>query len=269
VCDLFGVKIRGRGSALASIRSSAGAEDSPAAGMEFPRTRGNTLPPVGPVHDAVDLADVDIRGAEVLVEVPETGDPLLVRHRMGDGEAYLLLAHDYPGNSWLAPFMTEFMHRLAAAVPSPVVLRDPSGEIYFTVRVDDETGVRRLHLVNTDWTEAGHVRHCTVELGGWSVPLAVREGAITELLWLDDCILHTDDGDLFIESLERTEDGFAAALHGHGEVCLSAALRTACPVRVVNWSGDSAAATPAGPGTEIRLSFDGCSNALLRIAPAE
>ncbi len=217
--DLFGVRVRGRGKMLEFIRASNGVEQSPLQGIEFPRVRGNMLPPVGPHHDPVHLAEVDLHGAEIIAEDRETGEPILVRHRIGRGEAYLLLTTDFPGNSWLHDFMTELVRGLARGVNSTVSLEDRSGDVYYTARVEDDTELHRIHLLNTDWTEAGNERDCDLSLNGERVPLVVREGTLSEVLWLDELVIWSDDESLFVEEIDNRNGTYIATLHGNGTMC--------------------------------------------------
>ncbi len=262
--DLFGVRIRGRGEQMASVCSTDAAAGSPLDGINLPRRLGNILPAAGPIHDPVDTAHVEIAGAEVLVEAPESGQPLLVRHRVGDGEAYLLLTCDYPGNSWLVPFVTEVMHRLAAAIPSPIALHDPSGDVYYTVRFEDDTGVHRVHLLNTDWTLAGNQRHCTLRFGESTIPVTVQEGVLTEILCVGDVAVRVDDANVFVEDLAVTNDGLVATLHGYGDVRLSVSP-TSLSLEKIQWSGKEVRIETAGHWTVLALSFGRNSVGELRI----
>ena len=54
-------------------------------------------PSSAPLHAPVDLADVELCGAEVLAREGESGEPILVRNKVGNGVAYLLCTYDFPG----------------------------------------------------------------------------------------------------------------------------------------------------------------------------
>ena len=206
--DLFGVRITGRGKRMSTLRFT---DDSraPFRPIDYP-------PPAAPKHAPVDLMNVELCGAEVVAVDHDSGQPVLVRHRRGKGEAYLLLTHDFPGNSWLSPFMTALVRRLATETPSSVVLNDPSGEVYYTVREEPETGLVRVHLLNTDWTQAGQERDCTLRLGDHEVRISLREGRLSEVIWTGDLAVLVEDERVFVDTVTTSATRHVLTLHGFG-----------------------------------------------------
>ena len=89
-------------------------------------------------------------GPPVVAVDGATGAPILVRRRLGEGTAYLLLTDEYPGNSRLSWFMTELVRGLAENVECDVNLDDPTGDIYYTVRRENGGELVRVHLLNTE-----------------------------------------------------------------------------------------------------------------------
>lgn len=215
--DLFGVKIMGRGERLSCIKTVNGVKQNPIEGVNYPFTHDASLPPVGPQHPPVYLAETQLRGAEVLAYDEKTDQPLLVRYRLGQGEAYLLLTHDFPGNSRLSGFMTDLIHGLARMVPSPVSLEDPSGDVYFTVREETKTGLTRIHLLSTDWTKSGNKRHCVLRLAENSLQLIIKEGRLSEMVWFDNLAVLIEDEKLYIEGISLSTGTYSVKLHGFGK----------------------------------------------------
>ena len=214
--DLFGVRVTGRGGKLGRIRGEKDIDDNPVRTVFQWRTI-NQQPPEGPLDPQPDLAEVELCGAEVLVRDADSGKPVLVRRRVGEGEAYLLCTYEYPGNSYLAPLMKPLVRALSRSVTSSVELEDPSGDIYFTERHDKKCGISRLHLLNTDWTEAGNEKECRIRLGDSWIRLAVREGCISEVVWFENLVTLVEGPDVYIESIEERSDGFEIKIHGRGE----------------------------------------------------
>ena len=154
--DLFGVRVTGRGDAARPVSGEQGdVADNPVRDV-FQWPTINQHPAEGPLHSRPHVARIELCGAEVLVRDDATEAPVLVRSRIGEGEAYLLCTYEYPGNSYLAPLMKPLVRALSRSVATAVELEDPSGDIYFTVRHDERSGISRVHLLNTDWTEAGN-----------------------------------------------------------------------------------------------------------------
>ena len=198
--DLFGVAVKGRGPRLGRIQGDPAVADNPVGGF-FQVSTTSTPPPVVPQHPLVDLAEVELAGAEVLATDLASGAPVLVRHRVGAGEAYLLCTHEYPGNSRLVPFVKPLVRALAQTTPWPVELEDVSGDVYYTVREEAEAGVQTIHLLNTDWTAAGNEKACRLRLGDAWVELAVREGRISAVTRCGALALLVEDDKVHLEEV--------------------------------------------------------------------
>jgi hypothetical protein len=160
---------------------------------------------------------VELAGAEVLACDEATGEPVVARHRVGRGAVYVLLTHDYPGNSFLAPLMTDLTHGLAGQVEAPVELEDPSGDVYYTVRQEPDSEVTTVHLLNTDWTEARSRRRCRLNLGGERLPLTVEEGRLSTVLATPALTVLVEDPRLHVEPSAADADR-SLDLHGFGRV---------------------------------------------------
>ena len=214
--DLFGIKVTGRGGKLGRMQGEMDVKNNPVNSI-FQWPTINNQPPEGPFHPRPDLAEVDLCGAEVLVRDVDSGRPVLVRNRLGKGEAYLLTTHEYPGNSYLAPLVNPLVRGLSRSVASFIEMKDPSGDIYYTVRRGEKTGVSRIHLLNTDWSEAGNRKECRIRLGESWISLAVKEGRISEVLWFKDLVILVEGPETYVEKIEEGSIGFEVTVHGHGE----------------------------------------------------
>lgn len=255
--ELFGVKVTGRGKRIHSIKAVGGRKHSPIEGVEYPSIHGSFLPPVDPKHSPVDLAKVELCGAEVLAQDGETGQPVLVRYRLGQGEAYLLLTYDFPGNSWLWGFMTDLIHGLAKTVPSPVGLEDPSGDVYYTVREETETKLTRIHLLNTDWTESGNERRCVLRLGENDLKLTVKEGQLSEVIWLENLAMLVQDEKVYVEEVSLSSGIYSMKLHGFdkGEIFLQAMDKE--PFKAILFEGKPANIVSGEEWTVVKIDFGG------------
>lgn len=213
--DLFGVAVKGRGAQLSRIKGDPSIPDNPVGGF-FQAQTSSSPPPVSPQHELVDLAEVELAGAEVLATDAETGAPVLLRHRIGKGEAYLLCTHEFPGNSRLVPFMKPLLRALARTIPWPVELDDLSGDVYYTVREDDEAGLQTVHLLNTDWTVPSNGKPCRLRLEDNWVDLTVTEGRISVVVRSDRLAILAEDVNVHVETIRKANGRFAAELHGYG-----------------------------------------------------
>ena len=216
--DVFGTKIKGRGGRLVRIMAEADIADNPVAEV-YQQSAKFRYPSSGPMHAPVDLAEVELCGAEVLAREAQSGEPILVRNKVGKGTAYLLCSYDFPGNSQLVPLMNPLIRRLSSSIDSPVELDDPSGDVYYTVR-DEGNDVMHVHLLNTDWSAAGNVKGCRLRLGGDWIEAEVDEGRLSEIIWCGNLALLVEDEKIYIDAVSVREDGFEIAVHGYGQATL-------------------------------------------------
>ena len=298
--DLFGVRVAGRGAALGNVVAEGGTRDNPLVGYAQSASFFR-LPPVPPLHDRACLAEVTLAGAEVLARDAQTGKPVLVRRRLGKGEAYLLCTWAYPGSSWLKPLVNHFLRALGETVPAQVALEDGTGDVYYTVRVetarslrgpeDDEnrgTGmvrqpslsgqtpdqdqgvapdhlVHRIHLLNTDWTAAGNEKACRLRLGGNRVDVRIREGRLSEIVWAGPLVFLVEDPNVHVAGMERTAGGYTAPVHGHGRAEIALRALGKHRIGAVTWRGRPVSLEPEAGWTRARFDFAGRSTGDLAV----
>ena len=301
--DLFGVRVAGRGPAVGNVVAEGGTRDNPLVGYAQSASFFR-LPPVPPLHDPACLAEVTLAGAEVLARDAQTGKPVLVRRRLGKGEAYLLCTWAYPGSSWLKPLVSHFLRALGETVPAQVALEDGTGDVYYTVRVesarslrdpeDDEnrgTGMvrqpslsgqapdqdhqvnpvqqvdrfHRIHLLNTDWTAAGNEKACRLRLGGNRVDVRIREGRLSEIVWAGPLVFLVEDPNVHVAGMERTAGGYTAPVHGHGRAEIALRALGEHRLGAVTWRGRPVSREPEAGWTRARFDFAGRSTGDLAV----
>ncbi len=168
-------------------------------------------------RDAWRVAEVALEpSARVLVQDAERGVPLLVEHRLGKGRAWLLTAWAYPGHPALEPLVRDILAELGRRSLGAVELEDFSREVAWHVW-RDETGLRTVYLLNTDWTESGNIKSCRLRLDRTWIPVAVREGAPTAVTWRGPLAAVASGPDLYVEDITPVGRGrYAIAVHGAG-----------------------------------------------------
>ena len=263
--DLFGVRVVGRGGKLGRMRGETDIEDNPVGTLLQWRTI-NHQPPEGPLDPMPDLAEIELLGSEVLVRDIDSGKPVLVRKRFGMGEAYLLCTHEYPGNSYLASLVKPLVRALSKAVASAAEIEDVSGDVYYTVRSDAKSGATRLHLLNTDWSEAGNEKGCRLRLGDKWISLAVKEGQMTEVVWFEELAVMAEGPDVYIEGLERRGGNFHIKIHGHGEAELLSQFLNRPAGDTSTGEGSGTVVGNRGAWDVIHIDFHGSSVATLEIS---
>lgn len=258
--DLFGVQVTGRGEKLRHIQTTKNGDLGlrPEYSVNPGGDQLNRANAVGPIHPAVHLAQTELRGADVLAQETETGSPVLVRYRLGKGETYLLLTHDFPGNSWLSVFVTDVVRGLAESVrrAAPIDLEDPSGDVYYTVREDKERQLTRLHLLNTDWSVPGNDRPCTLRIGTEAIPLTVREGQLNRVISNDKIVLLIENDVIHIENLSIGDPGCRIRLHGYGQAELLIRQVDGQPVTAVAFEGHPLDLASRNGWTSVTVTFN-------------
>jgi len=155
------------------------------------------------------LAYLELAGAEVVAVDAASGAPLLTRHRYGRGQVYLLCTYAYFGHEALQQFSANTLAALAEqSLPDFAVQSD--GEIFWNVW-DEGDGVKRVHLLNTDWTTAGNEVTAVICGQGLSVPVTVRERELLTATWVNGCLVIPDSPNMFVEVT-----GHDLAFHGDG-----------------------------------------------------
>ena len=275
--DLFGVRVSGRGPAVGNVVAETATRDNPLDGYAQSASFFR-LPPVHPLHDRACLAEVTLAGAQVLARDAQTGKPVLVRRRLGQGEAYLLCTWAYPGNSWLKPLVSHILRALAEAVPAPVALEDGTGDVYFTVRVEPaRSGAETVR------------RPCRVRLrpgaGGSGPPgvpgpppehrldggreregvppsprrnrvdVKIGEGRLSEIVWAGPLAFRVEDPKVHVAGLARTADGYTASVHGYGRVEIALQALGEHRLGAVTWRGRPLRLEPEGSWTRARFDF--------------
>ncbi len=263
--DLFGLRVKGRGDPIHSIVADD-SEDGPVlVAGEWPLAGGRYLPLAEPGHAPVDLAEIELRGASVVACDGKSGKPVLARNRLGQGEAYLLLTHDFPGNSWLAGFMTDLIHGLAGSFASPIGLEDLSGEVYYTVREEPTTGLYRIHLLNTDWTEPGNEKRCVIRLGNHEIPIRVREGRMSEVLWVGNLALLLEGDELYVEEVGQSSTAYSLKVHGIDRPVLRFRFLNGEPCDRITIGGQATVWQDEGEWSSVRVEFGSRSTVALEI----
>ena len=87
----------------------------------------------------------------------------------------------------------------------------------------------------------------------------MREGRISEVIWLQHLVILVEGPDIHVESIEKRRDGFAISIHGHGESELL--TRFISHRRGSTWSigGVGTASGKRGAWDVVHVDLDGCS----------
>ena len=180
----------------------------------FPEPQLSAIPSKSAEEDGpCRLAEVELSGAEVVAWDADTCKPLMLRYQCGKGQVYLLTAWAYPGHEKLQQFSASWLAKLADAHKGDLFVDDASRDVFWT-RWEEDNGVRRLLLLNTDWS-APNAKPVTVHAPGLTFETAVQEQVPLMLTILPFAALEPD-AQVHTEILEVSADQATLKFHGTG-----------------------------------------------------
>ena len=183
--EFCGVKVKGAGKVFSGDWNCADRE-------AYPEVTLSAIPSNSVTEDGeCRLADVELVGAEPFIWDSTSKEPLVVRYRYGSGTVYLLTAYAYFGHEALQKVMARLVARLAEENLPECRVIDPSKEIFWNMW-EERAGVRRLMMLNTDWTVSGGSKPVTVAVPGMSFETKVTERVPKILTVLDQAVVETD-----------------------------------------------------------------------------
>ena len=193
--DLCGLKVKGPGKCYSGQWNEINREQA-----YIPELSG--IPSKSPDEDGpCRLAKLELAGAEPVIWDAMTGEPLVCRFNKGKGTVYIVTAYAYPGHEALREVMASLIARLAAENLPRTRVDDPSREVFWNEWIESKN-VRRLMLLNTDWSAAGNIKDITVDSGSVRFETAVTERIPKILTVLPGMILEPDDPSIHLEISE-------------------------------------------------------------------
>ena len=190
--DLCGLTVKGPGKCYSGQWNTSGREQA-----FIPVLSG--IPSKSPEEDGpCRLAKLEMNGAEAVIWDAMTGEPLVCRFRKGKGTVYVVTAYAYPGHEALRDVMAFLIARLASENLPETRVDDPSREVFWNEWIEEDS-VRRLMLLNTDWTTAGNIKSVRVESGDVRFETNVVEREAKILTILPGMVLEPDDFSLHLE----------------------------------------------------------------------
>ena len=179
----------------------------------FPEPQLSALPSHSMNEDGpCRLAELELKGAEVVAWDAATGHPLILHHRLGKGSVYLLTAWAYPGHEALQELSASWLARLAEKCRGEYYIEDPSQEVFWTIW-EETSGVRRLMLLDTDWTRPGNSRKIRIHTPAFSFDFTVKERKPSILTLLPFAAVEPDS-EIHLEVAASSAHQARLKLHG-------------------------------------------------------
>ena len=182
--EFCGVKVKGRGEIFSGEWNAPDREKMP--DVEISAIPSSSVNEDGECY----LADVELNGAEPYIWDAAKRVPLVVRKKYGKGTVYLLTAYAYFGHERLQKIMAILTAHLAEQSLTDCRVIDPSREVFWNVW-NEENGVKRIMLLNTDWSTAHNEKVVEVQTPLCSFTTTVRERDASILTVLDHVVIET------------------------------------------------------------------------------
>ncbi len=183
--ELCGIRLRGPGGPIRSIHARRNIPGIPAEftlaekAPLFPEDFDESYPVFG--HDISYLAgDIETEGASVLA-ASQSGNPVLLEHRVGTGRVILANTWFLPGRGRQLDYARTVLRALVAEDPGQPRLDDPSERIAWWEY--PAAGCRRFVFLNTDWAAESAVSEITFHLGTQALHVPVGHPDPVQLYW--------------------------------------------------------------------------------------
>lgn len=132
------------------------------------------------------LADVKLCGAEIEAWDAESGMPMLVKYKYGNGYVYTFTLWAYPGHEKFKSFAAAWVKKLAKESLGDVYVEDKHGEVFWTLREDNDKKI--IMMINTDWTTEGNEKNVSIIANKKRYDVSVKEQMIVIAEVLDEDI---------------------------------------------------------------------------------
>jgi hypothetical protein len=156
----------------------------------------------------------------------DTGVPLVVVFKQGEGSAYFINAMEYAGNSAVLELYRRTLGVLAPlTVSKESIYAEGDGDVQFTV-YENADGTREIYFISTDWYSESRDKVGKVHIGGYTYDIPVPFGAPTKLvasaevgaypLKNEDEVVSVKDGEILLQG--RGVSSFVLLRGGVSEV---------------------------------------------------
>lgn len=206
--ELCGVKILGKGKAFNGYWNAADRE-------KFINPELSRIPNDSPDEDGpCALADIEFSGAETVAWDIDSGQPLIVRHKVGKGQVYLICAWAYPGHETLSELVSSWTAMLAKQYRGTCYVDDLSCEVFWNSW--QEKNCVKMMLLNTDWASPGGEKKVTVHTPAVEFTSSIVERQPKIITILPDAVLETSSG-MHVEIISEK----SLRIHGTVDDCIT------------------------------------------------
>lgn len=130
------------------------------------------------------LADVELKGAQIIAWDKASGKPMLVKYKLGKGWVYTLTLWDYPGHEQFQTFSATWLEVLAKDARGKIYIEDQSKQVFWTTWVNGNT--TEIMMLNTDYFIPGNQKTVNLVINEKSYPIDVKESVAYSIKITDD-----------------------------------------------------------------------------------
>lgn len=130
------------------------------------------------------LAEVELKGAQIIAWDKASGKPMLVKYKLGKGWVYTLTLWDYPGHEQFQTFSATWLEVLAKDARGKIYIEDQSKQVFWTTWVNGNT--TEIMMLNTDYFTPGNQKTVNLVINEKSYPIDVKESVAYSIKITDD-----------------------------------------------------------------------------------
>lgn len=162
-----------------------------------------------PEKDGVSVGDITVTGGDVTVEEEKDGRPLVIRHRLGKGEVWLLNAREYPASPGVRSVYEDILRMFGEETVTENMEKGwlTGNDTVGSAVYDREDGSRVIYAVNTDWwSREDRKAKARLYLGGRCYEIQIPRDRITQIMIRGDIAAATSDMETEILDVRRQGD---------------------------------------------------------------
>lgn len=193
--------------------------------IDAERLTGVQLKGFLPEKDGVSVGEIEsaecgsgpVYGANVEVLREKDGQPVLIRHRLGKGEVYLVNVREYPAAAGVCGLYEEVLTQFAREASEEQMEKGwlSGNDTVESAVYDREDGTRVIYAVNTDWwSTPARTAYAQLHLAGKAYTLPVERDRITQITIRGDAAAVTDGMETEVLDIFRDENGCCVSVQG-------------------------------------------------------
>ena len=155
-----------------------------------------------------------------VLEKAESGQPLVICRKLGNGRVFLVNAAEYPAHPKIRPVYEQLLARLAAETSAKEYAKGwvTGNDTVQTTVYDQENGLRTIYAIHTGWwLPEDTPAKAVLRLAGREALIAVPRGVISSITLAGEAGVMVSDNEAEVLSLALQGEGLSLEIQGKGK----------------------------------------------------